>query len=170
VLSTLIHIVKMNDLDEEALLSDYESLYKNLFNQKTPRHTMEWMKRTSLEVVRALALERQSESLIERIVRYVNRNYAEQLSLKVLSCQFGISAPYLGRLFRQETGKPFATYMNELRLRKADELVRYTSLKASEIATRIGYANVNYFYTLYKKFKGYDPSQSRAGPALAARG
>jgi ABC-type sugar transport system substrate-binding protein/AraC-like DNA-binding protein len=165
VLSTLIHILKMNDLDEQALLSDYESLYKNLFNQKTPRHAMEWMKRTSLAVVSALAHERQSESLIERIVRYVNRNYAEQLSLKVLSCQFGISAPYLGRLFRQETGKPFATYMNELRLRKADELVRYTSLKASEIAVRIGYANVNYFYTLYKKFKGYDPSETRSAPA-----
>jgi ABC-type sugar transport system substrate-binding protein/AraC-like DNA-binding protein len=167
VLSTLIHIVKMNDLDEQALLSDYESLYKNLFNQKTPRHTMEWMKRTSLDVVRALAHERQSESLIERIVRFVNRNYAEQLSLKVLACQFGISAPYLGRLFRQATGKPFATYMNELRLRKADELARYTSLKASEIAARIGYANVNYFYTLYKKFKGYYPSESRGGTALA---
>ena len=157
VLSTLIHILKMNDLDEQALLSDYESLYKNLFNQKTPRKAMEWMKRTSLAVVRALAQERQSESLIERIVRYVNRNYAEQLSLKVLSCQFGISAPYLGRLFRQETGKPFATYMNELRLRKADELVRYTSLKASEIAVRIGYANVNYFYTLYREIQGLRP-------------
>jgi two-component system response regulator YesN len=95
-------------------------------------------------------------------VRYVNRNYTEPLSLKVLSCAFGISAPYLGRLFHGAVGKSFTTYLNELRLRRAEELLRYTSLPASEIAARIGYANVNYFYTLYKKYRGCYPSESKA--------
>ncbi len=162
VLSTLVHILKMNDMDEHELLSDSESLYKNLFNQKTPRNAMEWMKRLSQTVIGALAQGRREESLIDRIIRYVTRNYAEQLSLKVLAAQYGISAPYLGRLFRGAVGKPFATYLNEIRLRKAEELLRYSSLKASEIAARIGYSNANYFYTLFKKYKGYYPSESRS--------
>jgi len=142
VLSTLVHLVKMNDMDEQSLLSDYENLYKNLFNQKTPKNTMEWMKRLSLSVMRAISLERQAESQVERIVRYVNRNFSEPLSLKTLSCQFDISAPYLGRLFHKEVGKSFTTYLNELRLRKAEELLRYTTLKANEIAERTGYGAV----------------------------
>ena len=36
VLSTLIHILKTNDVDEHTVFSDYENLYRNLFNQKTP--------------------------------------------------------------------------------------------------------------------------------------
>jgi two-component system response regulator YesN len=162
VLSTLVHLVKMNDMDEQPFLSDYESLYKNLFNQKTPKNTMEWMKRLSLSVMRAIGLERRTESQVERIIRYVNRNFSEPLSLKTLSCQFELSAPYLGRLFHKEVGKSFTTYLNELRLRKAEELLRYTALKTSEIAKRTGYANVNYFYTLFKQYKGYYPSESKA--------
>lgn len=161
VLSALIHILKMNDLDEQTLLSDYESLYKNLFNQKTPRRAMEWMMDMSKEAIHALARARMAETPIVRIIRYVLRNYAEPLSLKILSAQFGISAPYLGTQFHTAVGKPFATYLNELRIRKAEELLRYTSLKANEIAARIGYSNVNYFYTLFKKYKGYYPSQSK---------
>jgi ABC-type sugar transport system substrate-binding protein/AraC-like DNA-binding protein len=163
VLSALVHVLKINDMDEHELLSDSESLYKNLFNQKTPRNAMEWMKRLSHSVMQALAQGRREETLIERIIRYVSRNYAEQLSLKVLAAQYGISAPYLGRLFRGAVGKPFATYLNEIRLSKAEELLRFTALKANDIAARIGYSNVNYFYTLFKKYKGYYPSESRSG-------
>ncbi|HUI71297.1 MAG TPA: substrate-binding domain-containing protein [Spirochaetia bacterium] len=162
VLSTLIHILKTNEVDERAIFGDYESLYRNLFNQKTPRNSMEWMKRLAKDVINILSRQRQAESLVDRTVRYVNRNYAEPLSLKVLSCAFGLSAPYLGRLFHRAVGKSFTTYLNELRLRKADELLRYTSLKTGEIASRIGYANVNYFYTLFKKYKGYYPSESKS--------
>jgi ABC-type sugar transport system substrate-binding protein/AraC-like DNA-binding protein len=162
VLSALIHALKMNDVDEHALLIDYESLYKNLFRQKTPRRAMEWMMGLAKEAARALTRARQAETPIARIIRYVTRNYAEPLSLKILSAQFGISAPYLGRQFHSAVGKPFATYLNELRIRKAEELLRYTTLKASEIASRIGYSNANYFYTLFKKYKGYYPSESKS--------
>ncbi len=159
VLSTLIHILKINDLDEQVLFSDYESLYKNLFNQKTSRNTIEWMKKLSRSVIRAIRTERQAESRIHRIVRYVTRNYSAPLSLKVLAYQFNISAPYLGRLFRNATGKHFVDFLHELRLKKAEEMLRYTALKESEIAERIGYVNVNYFYTLFKKYRGCYPSE-----------
>jgi AraC-like DNA-binding protein len=163
VLSTLLHVLKTNGVDEQTIFTDYESLYKNLFNQKTPKAAMEWMKRLAKDVIRTLSMERQAESQVDRIVRYVNRNYAEPLSLKVLSCAFGISAPYLGRLFRKAVGTSFTTYLNELRLRKADDLLRFTPLKVSEIAERIGYANVNYFYTLFKRYRGRHPSPSPGG-------
>ena len=123
---------------------------------------MEWMKRLSGIVIRALGQGRREESLIDRIIRYVTRNYAEQLSLKVLAAQYDISAPYLGRLFRGAVGKPFATWLNEIRLGKAEELLRFTALKANDVAARIGYSNANYFYTLFKKYKGYYPSESRS--------
>ena len=162
VLSEVIHILKTNDLDDRALLSDSESLYKNLFNQKTPRRALEWLMGTAKLAVRELAGARQAETPIARIVRYVERNYAEPLSLKVLAAQFSLSAPYLGRRFRTEVGRSFSTYLNELRVRKAEELLRYSNLKASEIAARTGYSNVNYFYTLFRKYRGYYPSESKA--------
>jgi ABC-type sugar transport system substrate-binding protein/AraC-like DNA-binding protein len=168
VLSTIIHILKTNDVDERTVFSDYETLYRNLFNQKTPRNTMEWMTRLAKDVIRSLSRERPTESLVDRIVRYVNRNYAEPLSLKVLSVAFGVSAPYLGRLFHRAVGTSFTTYLNELRLRKADDLLAFTQLRAGEIAARVGYANVNYFYTLYRKYRGRYPSESK-GRACADR-
>jgi ABC-type sugar transport system substrate-binding protein/AraC-like DNA-binding protein len=161
VLSTLVHVLKTNDVDEHTLFSDYESLYRNLFNQKTPKNSMDWMRRLAKDVIRALSRSREAGSPVDRIVRYVDKNYAQPLSLKVLSAAFGMSAPYLGRLFRKAAGMSFTTYLNELRLRKADELLRYSGLRASEVAERIGYANVNYFYTLFKKYRGRYPSRPK---------
>ncbi len=161
VLSILIHLLRINDLDEQTLLSDFESLYKNLFNQKTPRKTLEWLCRISKDVIRTIMFEKRAESKIDRIIRYVNRNYSEQLSLKVLSCQFNLSSTYLGRLLHDAIGMSFTTYLNDLRLRKAEELLRFKTLKACQVAKRVGYSNVSYFYTLFKKYKGFYPSQLR---------
>ena len=163
VLSTLIHIMKMNDMDEQRAAQRLRKpLQEPLQPEDAPQRDGMDEAALAQRVIRALARERREESPIDRIIRYVTRNYAEQLSLKVLAAQFDISAPYLGRLFHDAVGKPFATYLNEIRLRKAEELLRFTALKANEVAARIGYSNANYFYTLFKKYKGYYPSESRS--------
>ena len=161
VLTKLMSIIQENQLDEESIFGSYEKLFKHLFMQKTIERTLEWLEELSLVIVEALSGGKGRKSLIERIIEYVDKNYTSPLSLKVLSYQYGITAAYLGQLFKKQTGYTFTNYLNTLRVRKAQKLFQYTALKANEIADEVGYNDPNYFYTIFKKYTGIYPSEFR---------
>jgi len=81
------------------------------------------------------------------------------LSIKTISYSFNISAAYLGKLFKQETGESFSRYLNNLRIEKAKDLLRSTNIKANKIALEVGYSDSNYFYNIFKKYTGMYPSE-----------
>ena len=100
--------------------------------------------------------------IVQNAVRYIQQNYIDiNLSLKTLSNQMNVNAAYLGRRFSLETGEYFSNYLNNIRIRSAQKLLNTTSLKASEIAEIVGFANISYFYTVYKKILGQSPSNDR---------
>jgi len=160
VLSDLIRIVKSRNLKIEDIVGGYEALFKNLFNQKTLEKTLEWMKKISGEIIGGLCLARtHPKSPVQRVVEYVDQHYGQPLSLKTLSHRFNLSAAYLGRLFRQETGKNFPRYLNEVRIQKAKDLLRTSSLRANQIAREVGYTDPDYFYDIFKRYTGLSPTE-----------
>lgn len=97
--------------------------------------------------------------IIHRILEYISENYSGEISVKILSDQFHINAAYLGQLFKNETGELLTNYVNNIRIKKAKELLISTSLKAAEISKLVGYVNPNYFYRTFKKIAGTSPSE-----------
>ena len=61
------------------------------------------------------------ENVIEDIISYIDRFYAQPLTLEELAVQFGYNSGYLGRLFTKTTGCGFTYYLNECRIKKAKE-------------------------------------------------
>jgi two-component system, response regulator YesN len=72
-----------------------------------------------------------------------------------------LSPAYFSVLFGREVGETFVEYLTSLRIRKAVELLRSTSLTSSEIAYRIGYQNPRYFYSVFRKVVGQPPNEFR---------
>ncbi|KPV48736.1 AraC family transcriptional regulator, partial [Kouleothrix aurantiaca] len=52
-------------------------------------------------------------------------------------------------------------YLTSVRIRKATELLRTTSLTSSEIAYQVGYNNPRYFYSVFRKVAGLPPNEYR---------
>lgn len=94
-------------------------------------------------------IRRQRGTAVE-LEEYLLINYTENLSLKSVSEIFNINTAYLGQLFKKHTGISFNTYLHNIRLKKAKELLVSTDFKIYEIAKQIGYHDVNYFM---KKFE-----------------
>ena len=72
-----------------------------------------------------------------------------------------VNSAYLGRQFSLETGAFFSDYLNNIRIQHARQLLNTTSLKISEIAVQVGFSNVSYFNTIYKKITGERPKSTR---------
>ena len=70
-----------------------------------------------------------------------------------------ISQAYFSTLFKKETGQTYISYLTELRLNKAIELLNKTEDKTYIIANKVGYTEPNYFSYVFKKNFGIAPSR-----------
>lgn len=94
---------------------------------------------------------------MKRLLDYIDRHYGDNLRLEMLAVLFNYSSSYLGQLFKSYTGEYFNAYLDRIRIQKAKELLAQ-DMKVYEVAERVGYSNVNYFYTKFKKLEGESPS------------
>lgn len=101
------------------------------------------------------------ENVLDEVLHYIQHNYRENLKLETLAPLFGYNNSYLGRLFTRKLNVNFNSYLDQVRIAKAKELLDDPSLKVYEIAERVGYSNVDYFHRKFKKYEGTSPAEYR---------
>lgn len=99
--------------------------------------------------------------IIDKAINYIDKNYKEQITLTDVANHVYISNEYLSRLFKEEVGENFISYITTLRLEKGRMLLRNTDKKISDIAESVGYSNVSYFSKSYKKYFEINPEKDR---------
>ncbi|BBH20671.1 hypothetical protein Back11_20160 [Paenibacillus baekrokdamisoli] len=99
--------------------------------------------------------------LIRNILQYIEKNYKEDISLNSLGEQLHASPNYISRLFKQEVGRGLFTYINELRIQKAKELLKDYQLKIYEVAEMVGFNSQVHFAIVFNKFVGMSPKDYR---------
>lgn len=101
--------------------------------------------------------EDEYSALVRSALLYMEKSYDGPVTLSEVAEHAGVSAEYLSRLFKEETGVKFVVYLNNLRLKNALHLLETTNLKVYEVAERVGYSNLSYFSTVFKKNFGQNP-------------
>jgi len=102
---------------------------------------------------------RKTEGFV-KVLEYVSSHCGAGLTLEMLADQFHYNSSYLGKLFKAKTGRSFNAYVDELRMERAKQLLS-GGAKVYEVAEAVGYANVDYFHTKFKKIVGESPSAYR---------
>ena len=101
-------------------------------------------------------------STIFMIKDYISRNYMnDTLSVKDISSHVYLSASYVCTFFKSETGQTLNQYLTEYRMEKAKQLLSDPRYKISEISSKVGYTDGNYFGKSFKKYSGFSPSEYR---------
>lgn len=96
------------------------------------------------------------------IKEYIGKNYMnETLSVKDISSHVFLSTSYVCTFFKNETGQTLNQYLTEFRMEKAKLLLRDARYKISDISSRVGYSDGNYFGKSFKKYSGLSPSEYR---------
>lgn len=98
-----------------------------------------------------------NNSSIKRIVKYVEKNYYKDLKLENLADIFNYNSAYLGKIFKSYTGESFNTYLDKVRIEEAKKLLIEENLKVYEVCDNIGYKNIDYFHSKFKKYVGISP-------------
>ena len=96
-----------------------------------------------------------------RIIAYIDRNYMHRLTLADISQSVYLNKTYICQLFAKNLGINFVSYLEQLRITKAQELLRTTTMSPSEIAKQVGYSSPGHFAKVFKKQSGLTPQQYR---------
>lgn len=94
-------------------------------------------------------------------ISYIQKNYAQGLSLQDVADHIFLSYNYLSRVFSQQMGLSFSTYLTKVRIEKACELLENPRLRVSQIAESVGYSNYRYFAQVFKKLTDCTPGDYR---------
>ncbi len=100
--------------------------------------------------------------LKENIIGYIHENYRNpNLSTAMVSENMKISEKYLIQFLKEQTGKTFAKYIEEMRVEKAKELLSETDYSNEQIAGMAGFGSLNSFYRVFNKKTGVSPGTYR---------
>lgn len=114
-----------------------------------------------LTLLRNQSEARTSEGALVYVLQYIHSHYMEQITLERLAQMEHISKSYLSRKFRQQTGMTVITYVNQLRIEGAKQLLIGSDMRVNEIAYHVGFESPKYFYRMFKHLTGESPAGFR---------
>ncbi|MEK3890190.1 response regulator transcription factor [Bacillus sp. FSL K6-3431] len=98
---------------------------------------------------------------MQKLLNYIDKHYAESLSLTEMADHFHFNPSYLSNYFSMNNNEGFNEYLNKVRIEKSTELLKQDTTPISEISHLVGYSDHSYFCKVFKKMKGTSPSKYR---------
>lgn len=135
--------------------------FRELSEMTDPSRIEEWLEAQlrALRRTQVPPIQEKHRKAVQFMIEYVHKHYAEDITLEHLASQLYISKNYLNQLFKKVTGETFTNYVIRVRIEKANALLLDGSYLIYEVSEMVGYQNVPYFSTLFKKHCGVSPSE-----------
>ena len=100
--------------------------------------------------------------VVFQIKEFIHQNYPlPTLSVPDISEHVNLSSSYVCTLFKTETGQTLNQYLNEYRIRMSKQLLADQRFKITDISSKVGYSDGNYYSKAFKKMVGLSPSEYR---------
>jgi len=97
--------------------------------------------------------------VVQQARTFIEDRYAQRLSLSIVARHLCVSANYLSRLFRRETGSTLTAFIHRVRVEHALLALASGGRNLAEIASRVGYQNYRDFYRNFVKHERVSPRQ-----------
>ena len=102
-----------------------------------------------------------SEYIVKKIKDIIKTEYASIETIEDITDKLYLNPLYTNRIFKQHTGKTIYEWLLNLRMEKAEELLKTSPLKAGDVGKAVGYKTARYFSTVFKNHTGLTPIQYR---------
>lgn len=144
---------------KEVMGNDF-SYFQNLQALSTKQQTYQWITRITKNYIEFMKCQKKSIShqAIKTILDLIEKEMNQELTLQMVADKLYINSSYLSRLFKQETGKSFSSYVLERKMETAKQIL----LKGSKIydaANMTGFKDPSYFTKVFRKYWGVTPGE-----------
>ena len=138
-------------------------------NPEELKHLLQRLEATLLAREQQVVPRRESDAatLAENVRVYLQENYDKPVDFSALADSLAVSAPYLSKLFHEQTGSSPSKYLTDIRMRQARKLLMDTNLTVKEIAVRVGFPDPFHFSRSFRNAVGISPAGFREELAAA---
>lgn len=159
LLTSVHNKLTLHHTELQSRTKEYSDRIAAIFRQRTVfdlcRHSAQFLEELVWQAGRG---GRDQE--MKRILDLIQRNYSDNIKLETLASVFNYNSAYLGKMFKNTTGEYFNTYLDKVRIDKAKDFLKQ-GMKVYQVAEKVGYTNVDYFHSKFKKYVGTSPSNYR---------
>lgn len=161
---SLMRMIQSYHIEVSTVFPHDMDLYDPLKQIDSMDHFKRWLLDISIRLSAQIRRIRTSSSVltVSKVEDYIHHHYADSnLSVETISDILHISPSYLSTIFKKEKQESLISYLTNLRMKKAIELLRSSDEKSYRIAEMVGYVDANYFSYVFKKKYGISPTRYR---------
>ena len=147
-----------NSLPLSQMTADAEHAAVFERSDQGPEHMSQWV-RLSLRLLSGMGSN--SYDPVRATKLFIENHLSEEIDLPQIADNVHLNQDYLTRIFRRETGVSVKSYIVNLRMEKARELLETSRLPIADVAYRVGYYNYTSFNRIFKKTFGVSPQSYR---------
>jgi two-component system response regulator YesN len=163
LISRILQIVQDQGISIKKVLGD-EGAVERLLHLQT-RDEIEYWFESHLFVPMIQVLSEKSETqyvkIADRLVRMIQEQYDQEITLESCSEVLSYHPVYLSRIFKKEIGETFSDYLSDYRMKMAKFMLETTDMKISEIGEKLQYKNISAFIRSFRKMFDVTPGQYR---------
>lgn len=100
-----------------------------------------------------------ADSLYEQMVKYIEQNYTNKLTLDKMAEELHANKSYLSRLYKNQSGRNLFEDILFKQIEKAKEYLITTDWKIYKISEKVGFDDAGYFSRVFKKQCGMSPKE-----------
>ncbi|GAA5084987.1 AraC family transcriptional regulator [Chryseobacterium ginsengisoli] len=158
--------------NEDGKTIDYlvQSLFIEMNNGKLySSEVIQLLVQSILTIVARNLIQRESfidektENRAADIIQYIHGNIyePEKLTSENLSAIFGVSKTYIGRYFKNQTGKNLNEYITDYKIKLIENRLKHSEMRINEIADEFGFTDKSHLNRFFKKLNDVSPSAFR---------
>ncbi|CAM4311762.1 response regulator [Paenibacillus typhae] len=162
IITSILRVAKESGTEAADFIGSGISTLSEINKFNNMGEAKQWIISICTRLMDTIASERQSsyKQLIDQAKDYIRSHYEESdISIGRVCQHLHISTGYFSSIFKKEMKMTFVSYLLQIRLEAAKELLRSTELKAFEIAEKIGFSDPNYFSFCFRKKYGQSPKE-----------
>lgn len=149
-----------NQLEDDASLCRLASVWEFENWQQYLEAVADWLEPFCRRVEREF-LDYENKNKIRQAVQYIQQNYHMPLNMAIVSNRVSMNYSLFSLLFKQYTGRNFVSYLQEIRIEEAQQLLKKTDWKVNEIGRKVGFSDEKHFLKVFKSCVGVSPSEWR---------
>lgn len=158
LVSILMRIAKKNKISLERIFTSRIQPNQIFIQLNTISELHMWFRECFLNLCGQLQLLLPGDSnYVRSAIACINRDYAKAISQQSVADEIGISAGYLSKIFKSETGQGFSDYLTSVRIQTAVQLLDHGEKDLHKLAMDCGFQDYAYFFKVFKKRMGITP-------------
>ena len=148
----------INTQDAPLTLDELKRAVSSFVQSRKRQHSVYGNSATMADRMDVPEVKGNDEALMERVVQSVNRHLGDSdFSVEQLCSEAAISRAHLHRKMKEMTGLSVTEFIRNIRLEQAARLLREQKLNVTQVAYTVGFSNLGYFSTIFRKHFGVSP-------------